>query len=87
MWIVTGVLLLLSSGISLANWTCFVRWLQGRGNSSSVPLVGGILGALGCWLAPDGALREFWWVPLVVDISCAPGLVFTLGHLLFRRAR
>ena len=87
MWIVTGVLLLLASGISSANWACVVQGLRGRGHSSWIPLVGGMLGAAGCWLAPDGALLKVWWVPFIVDFGSAPGLVVTLGGLLLRKAR
>lgn len=87
MWIVAGVLLLLASWVIVLNWACVVRGLRGRGHSSWIPLVGGMLGAAGCWLAPDGALLQFWWVPLILDFGSAPGLVATLGYLLFRKLR
>jgi hypothetical protein len=86
-WIVTGLLLLLSIWISLANWAVVIRGLRGRGHASWIPIVGGLLGAAGCWLAPDGALLDVWWVPFIVDFGSAPGCVVTLGYLLLRRVR
>ena len=87
MWIVTGVLLLLASWVILVNWVCVVQGLRGRAHDSWTPLLGGMLGAAGCWVAPDGGLQRAWWVPFFVDFGSVPGLAVTVGYLLFRREK
>ena len=78
-WIVAGALLLLFAWISLSNWILLFR------RSSWIPLIGGAAGVLGCLLAPDDVLRRVWWIPLIVDFGCLPGLAWTVIDRLFLR--
>ena len=85
LWLLTAVLLLLGAYISVLNWLCVVQGLRGRSTSSWIPLLGGVLGAVACVIAPDGALRHLWWVPLLADFGSAPGLAWTALASLFAR--
>jgi len=44
-------------------------------NPSPVLLVGGILGVLACLAAPSETLRDYFWVPLLLDLGTAPFLL------------
>jgi len=41
---------------------------------SAIMFVGGISGAIACWLWPEGALKGFWWVPFLVDLPGTIGM-------------
>ncbi len=53
----------------------FLRWYLRRQPGSSILVVGGVAGALALWLSPFEGLRRYWWIPLFVDLHCAPLLV------------
>ena len=55
-------------------------------NPSMVVFVGGIFGVLAVAAAPVEGLREYWWVPLLLDIGTGPyllvvGLILAAGAL------
>ena len=85
-WILSGALFLAAGYLSVLNWVCVIQGLRGKSTSSWIPLFGGCLGALGCWVAPHETLTRLWWVPLVIDFGSAPGLCFTAIYPLFRRS-
>lgn len=47
-------------------------------NPSPVVFVGGVLGVLACLAAPSETLREYWWVPLLLDIGTGPYLLLAV---------
>ena len=65
----------LSLTIIAANWSMTLVWLKRKQSGSSIPIIGGLLGALGLAISPMKSLHAWWWAPLLVDIGCAAGFV------------
>lgn len=84
-YIVSIVLILFSLYIIVMNWCGELAPLFGRKRGSWVPLVGGLLGALGFAIAPWNELRRLWYVPLLVDWGSLPGVLFTIFYYLVLR--
>ena len=84
-YVISGVLLIASIwliGLNAHNaFLCFT----GRESRSMIPLLGGGIGALGSWLIPIHFLNEYWWIPLLLDWGCVPGLLYALTWWLFVR--
>ena len=86
-WVTSALLLLLSLMIGLGQWWAIYsipkkKNAQGQlRNYSMIPLFGGLLGTVGCFVAPSPVARQFWWVPLFIDPGCALlfGLVAVVG--------
>lgn len=77
-WIVALVLLAVSSWAVLGNlWIAFA-WIYWKKKGSLVPLAGGVTGAFGLLLLPVIHARQFWWVPVLVDLGCGPIFVAVL---------
>ena len=57
--------------------TPFVARRAGQ-SVSMVPLVGGILGAAGMMVLPIAGVRNYAWLPLLLDISIPLTVVFGL---------
>jgi len=72
---VAGIALALSGLVIVSNWALLVRALSRKRHESTVPLVGGLLGAVGLVVVPLDGFARFWWVPLLIDYRCA----FTVG--------
>lgn len=73
--IFTVILLGVFAWAAVANVVLGVRYYVHGKRSTLVPLVGGVLGAIGCLIAPWTILRTWWWLPLLIDIGCAPMLL------------
>lgn len=56
----------------------FFRIAGKRPGFSSVPLVNGVLGAVGLALSESSVLSSKWWIPFLVDWGCLPLLVESL---------
>lgn len=71
---------LFAAGFLAANYAN-LRLLRGKyvrpdgTNPSPVLFVGGIFGVLACLAAPNETLREYFWVPLLLDLGTAPFLL------------
>jgi hypothetical protein len=73
---VISILLIAIFGlIAFGHICCLVRFLVKGTTFSVVPLVGGILGGVGFFLAPYATLRHFWWLPSILDYGSVPSLV------------
>jgi hypothetical protein len=75
---VFSLLMLIAGGwVILENWwtglVCFVK----RESSTWIPILGGGLGAIGCFLSPYAVLNKLWWVPLLIDWGCVPGFSYS----------
>jgi hypothetical protein len=89
-WPVVLVLIGLSAFVALGQYVCVAQASRRRrrdknaGGYSMIPLIGGVLGVIGCFVAPSATIQQLWWIPLIVDPGCA--LLFTLlaGFLLWR---
>lgn len=88
-WTIAGVLITSAALLALYQIGGFVRIIYRgwRGDEddrgySLIPLFGGLLGMVGCIVAPSSSVRGFWWLPLIVD----PGCAFLLG-VMFAHSR
>jgi hypothetical protein len=62
----------------------FRRSKDGRvGGYSAIPLIGGLLGAIGCVVAPSGTVQGLWWIPLLADPGCGLLFMFIIAFLLW----
>lgn len=73
-----GLLICLGLYFIIMNWMIVAHWILYRRHSSSAPLVGGTLAAIGILVVPNSNVHAFWWVPLFLDWGCIPGFVNTL---------
>jgi hypothetical protein len=86
--IVAGTLFLaLGTWLAILNagvfWKVHVRKQEAP---SWIPLLGGLFGVVGLLLLPFEATRDWWWIPLLLDWGCAPGIGHTiLFHLCGRK--
>lgn len=81
---VLGVLVISGNLVILVANICDPR------HRSFVSFVGGILGAIGLSIAPWPRANSFWWVPLLLDVTCIPLLALLVAALItlpFRRKR
>jgi hypothetical protein len=75
--------MLAAAWIICSNWYCVVLAIVKRRHSSWVPVLGGGVGCLGCYLSPCEFLHTSWWLPLLLDWGCVPGLTYSLFCFLF----
>ena len=85
LFVVSAALLLVGGYVSLMNWMVIVNWLRTRKHSSWIPLFGGVLAMLGVALIPIAGARSYWWLPLVIDWGCFPGLLYSAIAICFQR--
>lgn len=52
---------------------------------TSVPLVGGICGAIGFAISPILMFQKIWWLPLILDVRCLPFAFDLLYRKVLRR--
>ena len=76
-WCISAPLIALSLLIGLGQWWA-IYWIpkqlnaQGQSRSySMIPLVGGVLGVIGCLVSPLPNVSQLWWLPLIIDPGCA----------------
>ena len=68
--------------VFVGNWSIPIRyWLTKKKQPSWIPLLGGLFGVIALLIVPIDGARAFWWVPLVLDFGCAPGLGLTAVFL------
>jgi hypothetical protein len=68
---------------ALTNWVALAVSARGR-HMSTVPLIGGLLGATALALAPGDA-SDWWWVAFVADYGSLPWLAL-IAYVLGRDA-
>lgn len=77
--------------IAAGGYVCALNWHQvyasrrGTSKGSWIPLIGGGLIAIGLAVSPR--TRGWWWLPLLLDWGCAPGLLHTVLFFLNRARR
>lgn len=82
------VLLIVFFWLSLLNWSVAWRRLVRRQQAPSwIPLLGGSLGALGVVALPLPGVARLWWLPLLLDWGCAPGLLHAVVYHVLRKVR
>jgi hypothetical protein len=84
-WAAALILVALSMLITFNNWRIPIGFLLWRTrNRSWTPILGGGVGCLGILCVPNESVQSYWWVPLLVDWGCIPGIALTVLVLLFR---
>ena len=73
-----GALMLIGS--CAANWAVAIGYVTERKFGSMIPLVGGLGASFALVFSPITCLRNFWWIPLVLDPGCA---LWVTEHLLW----
>jgi hypothetical protein len=79
-WVFFALLVLFGGWVILANWTTPFR----RKGGSMVPVVGGMLVAIGFAISPVDDLHWLWWAPLVVDLGSVPLFLFMAVFFLWQ---
>jgi hypothetical protein len=78
----TFLLLALGAYFIVFNWRCIFICLIRRRYISMIPLIGGVVACIACYLSPLPWLNEYWWMPLLLDYGCIPGMIhFGVYHL------
>ncbi len=70
-WCVT--LIALGTFVVVMNWAIVIRNTLTGASSSVVGLVGGACLCLGMFLYPNGGLRLYCFIPLLLDYGCVAG--------------
>ena len=79
-----AIMLCSLGGLIIAlNYSVVLRYVLWGKRGSSAPLLGGLLTGVGMALYPDGALRQWAWVPFCLDVGCLSMLVASVW-LVFR---
>jgi len=85
-WILSVLCIGAGTLIGLTNLAYAWRWFFHRRSGSTIPLLGGLLAAFGITLLPRSQIWWGWWIPLVLDLGCAPILFYSLLFQLRRWA-
>ena len=95
-WTISLLLIGLSLYVGIGQWWAIYtipKKLNAQGqprNYSMIPLIGGVFGAIGCYIAPSESLNRLWWLPLIIDPGCAllfGLLAVSLAHAGIKRMR
>ena len=79
-YVAAAMLLLCWVSIALSNVVIRLKKM-----GSLIPIVGGWLGAMGVSALPVDGMRHWFWVPLVLDIGCAPMVLALVVSWMRRR--
>jgi hypothetical protein len=63
---------------AFALWIIGLNWSSLRSGRSWIPLLGGLAAIAAMFILPFPHLRDYWWIPLLVDWGSAPGLLHAL---------
>lgn len=82
-WIISVAFIFAFLWIAVANWSivwiyCFTR----KNVGSCIPMMGGLLGAIGMWILPIDGSHRIAWIPFLLDWGSIPHLVYTAGYFL-----
>jgi nicotinamide riboside transporter PnuC len=59
--------------------TYFCRYVLRSTTSSWIPLVGGLAGLFALIIMPLRGVRNWWWLPPIVDLGCVFGTIHTIA--------
>ena len=76
-WALSVVLLLVGGFVIIMNWVIIYYSLVKKKHSSWAPLAGGVFAAVGLAILPIAGVAKYWYVPLIVDYGCLPGMTHT----------
>jgi hypothetical protein len=86
-WTVALLFTLVCVATAQCNWFVLTRFaIQGR-SGSMVPILGGLAGCLAVLIVPLDGAQRWWWLPLLLDIGCAPYFPLGITWLLVRKLK
>jgi len=68
--------------VIIMNWAIIYYSLVKKKHSSWAPLVSGVLAAVGLANFPIEGVEKYWYVPLIIDYGCLPGMAHTAWFFL-----
>ena len=85
-WIVSTVAIAIWLWLSYLNWVVFwKRHVLNAPASSWIPLLGGLVGAIGVVILPVVGSCAWAWVPFVFDWGSVPGISYSVFWHLKKR--
>lgn len=90
MTILSVLLIALFLSVALAQlWCAYVRLIKRSSGPSHIPLINGVIGAVGIYLYPDPRVSQWWWSAFVLDWGSLPLALECIAYWLFvsRRRR
>ena len=82
-WVLSAVCIVSSMIVICGNYFIFIQTFITKRWASLIPFIGGILGAIGLGISPIDSLRNYWWMPFLIDLGCVPVLTWTAIYHLF----
>ena len=76
-WALSVVLLLVGGFVIIMNWVIIYYSLVKKKHSSWAPPAGGVFAAVSLAILPIAGVAKYWYVPLIVDYGCLPGMTHT----------
>ncbi len=86
-WALSVVLLLVGGFVIIMNWVIIYYSLVKKKHSSWAPLAGGVFAAVGLAILPIAGVAKYWYVPVIVDYGCLPGMTHTAWFYVTGRHR
>jgi len=87
-WVMGGIPTALFALFAMVNALVFYKGtIKGEKVGSGVPFLGGIFGAIGFTTLPVPLLNQFFWLPLILDVGCLPGLIYFAFWWVFLRGK
>jgi hypothetical protein len=62
--------------IGFINWPISIMRLRNETGPSGIPIVGAVLMILGLLLMPEKPYLLYIWLPLIIDFTCLPLLLY-----------
>ena len=85
--VITIILLVVFVLISVLNWIQAIQWWTIKKRSSSIPLIGGLAGCIACLISPWLIIRQYWWLPLVIDLGFMTSIIGIIKLLFLRNKK
>ena len=76
MQILPLILVVTGAIIGFINWPISIMRLRNETGPSGVPIVGAVLMIFGLLLMPEKPYLLYIWLPLIIDFTCLPLLLY-----------
>jgi hypothetical protein len=86
-FVLSGGFIIIGAWVSVLNWHAVLsRFFNRKSRESSwIPVVGGAAISIGIFLMPLNGTAKWFWVALLLDWGCLPGIIFTILYYLKRK--
>jgi len=74
-WFIACLLFVMAAGVMAVNKMTVCSWMRRKNPAATISLIGGCLGAAGCFVSPVTWMNRTWWLPTMLDIVGAPYLI------------